>query len=314
MAFFRFSMTLRLFSVSPLLPCYEHNSQIRHGMLESQIWRGKHLDVRDTEKNRQFAVWECLGKTSMFQNVPKGWTEQHQLSNISQLHGVSTIFLHAIRNACKSFIILFTLWKKVFSCHLFRVQKVGRSSNRMKKHFEALNWLNIFLFAALAAFYSWFSMWGLPRWCNDCRQEPLEGHWFFLNFRCPSILRYAQMGPGGVLVGSFNMACNSQRGYLLEWCRRISPFPITQISWLLSLVKHMIYDDLCRLPSLLIENIGVTANKNFPVFHVSKLASLTLALSRGNEWRDGYKRSHEAAQKIDQVYMLNYTVQIAQSL
>ena len=216
MAFFRFSMTLRLFSVSPLLPCYEHNSQIRHGMLESQIWRGKHLDVRDTEKNRQFAVWECLGKTSMFQNVPKGWTEQHQLSNISQLHGVSTIFLHAIRNACKSFIILFTLWKKVFSCHLFRVQKVGRSSNRMKKHFEALNWLNIFLFAALAAFYSWFSMWGLPRWCNDCRQEPLEGHWFFLNFRCPSILRYAQMGPGGVLVGSFNMACNSQRGVPLR--------------------------------------------------------------------------------------------------
>ena len=72
MAFFRFSMTLRLFSVSPLLPCYEHNSQIRHGMLESQIWRGKHLDARDTEKRRQFAVWECLGKTSMFQNVPRG--------------------------------------------------------------------------------------------------------------------------------------------------------------------------------------------------------------------------------------------------
>lgn len=50
--------------------------------------------------------------------------------------------------------------------------------------------------------------WGLA--LKNCWQDPLEGHWFFLNFRCRSILRCAQM----VLVGSygsFNMGCNSQR-------------------------------------------------------------------------------------------------------
>lgn len=110
--------------------------------------------------------------------------------------------------------------------------------------------------------------------------------------------------------GSFNMACNSQRVPLrvMQEDFSISDYPNFMV------IELGETYDLCRLPSLLIENIGVTANKNFPVFHVSKLASLTLALSRGNEWRDGYKRSHGAAQKIDQVYMLNYTVQIAQSL
>ena len=164
MAFFRFSMTLRLFSVSPLLPCYEHNSQIRHGMLESQIWARQTFGrERHGEKppvcslgmfGQNLNVSECPEgmnrATPAFKHFPTAWCKYN---------------FPACYKKCLQ-VIHHSLWKKVFCCHLFWVQKVSRSSNRIK-HFEALNWLNIFLFAALAAFYSWFSMWGLPRRCND---------------------------------------------------------------------------------------------------------------------------------------------------
>ena len=58
--------------------------------------------------------------------------------------------------------------------------------------------------------------------------------------------------------------------------------------------------DPWRLPSNVCpESIGVTANNNnnFPVFHVSKLASLTFALSSGNEWRDDYTKDHTKLHK-----------------
>ena len=52
-----------------------------------------------------------------------------------------------------------------------KVAKHLQASQEMRSDFcccelyllEALNWLNIFLFAALAGFYSWFSMWGTWR-------------------------------------------------------------------------------------------------------------------------------------------------------
>lgn len=112
MAFFRFSMTLRLFSVSPLLPCYEHNSQIRHGMLESQIW-ARQTFGRERHGNN-LNVLECpegMNRTTpAFKHFSTAWCQQK--------------FPACYRNACKSFII--HLWKPVFfCCHLFRVQIVG---------------------------------------------------------------------------------------------------------------------------------------------------------------------------------------------
>lgn len=68
-----------------------------------------------------------------------------------------------------------------------KVAKHLQASQQMRSDFcccelyllEALNWLNIFLFAALAGFYSWFSMWGTWREpgglaLKNCWQGPLK--------------------------------------------------------------------------------------------------------------------------------------------
>ena len=241
-------------------PGYEHNSQIRHGMLESQIWARQTFGrERHGEKppvcslgmfGQNLNVSECPEgmnrATPAFKHFPTAWCKYN---------------FPACYKKCLQ-VIHHSLWKKVFCCHLFWVQKVSRSSNRIK-HFEALNWLNIFLFAALAAFYSWFSMWGLPRRCNDfLLPGAVENRYTYEMGDWPSKIagriplkvidffwilgavqfwdapKWSWWGPMGPSTWDVTL-----KGYLLEWCRRISPFPITQISWLLSLVKHM---NLCR--------------------------------------------------------------------